>query len=90
MEQKDNLDKPNKMDTVYWIEKYFLEILEALVALTIVQLLLHGSIDLVKIVKPAMIIAIVTTLIESYNPAYRNALKNSIFVTGVTSVIKGV
>lgn len=79
-----------KLDVTYWIEKYFLEILEAIVALSIVQLLLHGSIDVVKVIKPAMIIAIVTSLIETYNPAYRNALKNSIFVTGVTSVIAGV
>jgi branched-subunit amino acid permease len=79
-----------KLDLTYWIEKYFLEILEAIVALSIVQLLLHGSIDVVKVIKPAMIIAIVTSLIETYNPAYRNALKNSIFVTGVTSVIAGV
>jgi len=79
-----------KLDLTYWIEKYFLEIFEAIIALSIVQLLLHGSIDIIKVIKPAMIIAVVTTVVETYNPAYRNALKNSMFVTGVSSVIAGV
>jgi hypothetical protein len=73
-----------------FIMKYSTEFIEAFVALLVVQFIINNKFEPLKLIKPVLIIASITTILETYNPAYKTTVKNSVVISGVSQIVKTI
>jgi len=73
-----------------WYVKYLEEVFEALVTVTTVNILIDKKIDFLKIIKGAVVIGIMSSVLDWYNPEYRTSLKSSIVSTVGSTTIKSI
>lgn len=71
-------DKIIRRDFFYYIKRYFFEVLEAFVALTILNYFKNGSINITDNLKLASGIGIITLILEEYNPDFSSNIKSGI------------
>lgn len=74
---------------VEYVHKYVQEVFEALVVIVIYKLMIMtGPLDYFLILKSALVIGIVTTILESYDSSYKNSLKNGAVSTIGIAILK--
>lgn len=69
------MEKDNK--PIYYIKRYIIEVLEATIALAILFYFKNGKIQIN--LKMALIIGLVTLILEEYNPKFSSNIKGGIF-----------
>lgn len=75
---------------IEYAHKYVQEVFEALVVIVIYKLMImNGPLDYFLILKSALVIGIVTTILESYDSGYKNSLKNGAVSTIGVAILKG-
>jgi hypothetical protein len=74
----------------YYILYYIKEVFEAVVALIIYKVITSQDImkDYKQIVKGSLIIGVVTTLLENYNPEYKRSLKSGLLTSISNAAVK--
>lgn len=68
--------------------KYINEFLEAFIALSIIKVVIVGKYDIKKVTLYSLLLAVITTILETYNKDYKDNIKNSFFASGISQIIK--
>jgi hypothetical protein len=68
--------------------KYVNEFIEAFIALSIIKYILLGKYDFKKVLIYSVLLATITTILETYNPQYKENIKNSFFASGISQILR--
>lgn len=73
-----------------YVHKYVQEVFEALVVIVIYKLMTSKEpLDYLLILKSGLVIGVITTILESYDSAYKNSLKNGAVASIGVVMLKG-
>ena len=84
----DLLSDNNKKSIKYYTFRYIQEIIEAFIAYSIYVFIKTKSIDIYNNIQIALVIGIITLLLEEYNPTYNKAVKTGLIMTSVSNAFK--
>jgi hypothetical protein len=70
-------DQDQSVKIVYYIKRYIFEVLEATIALSVLFYFKNGKFQLN--LKMALIIGLITLILEEYNPNFSSNVKSGIF-----------
>ena len=70
--------------------KYLNELVEAFITIMVIKVIINKKFDFPAAIRFSIVLAVITTIIETYNPLVTGVIKNSVIVSGVSQVLKSI
>lgn len=86
--EKFTINSNLKSKINYIFKRYIQEILEAFIAYSLYRLITEKTLDIKKAISMSLFIGFITLILEEYNSAYKDTIKNGMIMTVSSQLIK--